>query len=120
MPPAAIQDVTKLTFAMSIMWMYFFFSQYLVIWYGNVPIETRFFLRRFLDDHRGGYLAWVIFIVGWLIPFAYLLKRLTGRPPTRHKVLQRRSSSWAGSPSSSSGSCSSSRPSPGTTRSRSA
>ena len=31
-------------------------------------------------------LAFAIFLVGALIPFAYLLKRLTGRPPTRHKV----------------------------------
>jgi hypothetical protein len=86
--PSAIQDVAKLTFAMSIMWMYFFFSQYLVIWYGNVPIETRFVIRRFLFNQPWGYLAWAIFIVGWLIPFSYLLKRLTGRPPTRHKVLK--------------------------------
>jgi len=86
--PAAIQDVTKLTFAMSIMWMYFFFSQYLIIWYGNVPVETRFFVRRFLENQPWGYLAWTIFVVGWLIPFGYLLKRLTGRPPTRHGVLK--------------------------------
>ena len=26
-------------------------------------------------------------VVGWLIPFAYLLKRLTGRPPQRHAPL---------------------------------
>ncbi len=84
--PKAIQDVTKLTFALSIVWMYFFFSQYLIIWYGNVPNETRFFVRGFLQQ-PWGRLAWAIFIVGWLIPFSYLLKRLTGRPPTRHKVL---------------------------------
>jgi Ni/Fe-hydrogenase subunit HybB-like protein len=87
-PPSAIQDSAKLTFAMSIVWMYFFFSQYLIIWYGNVPLETRFFLRRFLSNQPWGYLAWAIFVVGWLIPFSYLLKRLTGRPPTRHKVLK--------------------------------
>jgi hypothetical protein len=87
-PPSAIQDSAKLTFAMSIMWMYFFFSQYLIIWYGNVPIETRFFLRRFLSNQPWGYLAWAIFVVGWLIPFGYLLKRLTGRPATRHKTLK--------------------------------
>jgi hypothetical protein len=86
--PSAIQDSAKLTFAMSIMWMYFFFSQYLIIWYGNVPNETRFFLRRFLGNQPWGYLAWAIFIVGWLIPFGYLLKRLTGRPPTTHRVLK--------------------------------
>jgi hypothetical protein len=84
--PSAIQDVAKLVFAMCVMWMYFFFSQYLVIWYGNVPIETRFFLRRFFVD-PWRTLAFVVFVVGALVPFAYLLKRLTGRPPTRHKVL---------------------------------
>jgi hypothetical protein len=83
--PSVIQDMAKLTFAMCVMWMYFFFSQYLVIWYGNIPIETRFFLNRFFNP-PWGQIAWAIFIVGWLIPFGYLLKRLTGRPPTRHKV----------------------------------
>jgi len=85
--PKAIQDVTKLTFSLSIVWMYFFFSQYLIIWYGNVPNETRFFVRGFLTP-PWPYLAWAIFVVGWLIPFSYLLKRLTGRPPTRHQVLK--------------------------------
>ena len=83
--PSVIQDMAKLTFAMCVMWMYFFFSQYLVIWYGNVPIETRFFLNRFFNP-PWGQIAWAIFIVGWLIPFGYLLKRLTGRPPARHRV----------------------------------
>jgi len=85
-PPAAVQDVAKLQFAMSIMWMYFFWSQYLVIWYGNVPAETRYFVHRFLLQ-PWLTLAWVIFVVGWLIPFVYLLKRLTGRPPQRHGPL---------------------------------
>jgi len=85
--PPAIQDVAKLTFALSVFWMYFFFSQYLVIWYGNVPAETRFVARRFFTQ-PWGYIAWAIFIIGWLIPFSYLLKRLTGRPPERHQVFK--------------------------------
>ena len=31
--------------------------------------------------------AWVVLVVGWLLPFGYLLKRLTGRPPERHTPL---------------------------------
>src|SRR5881409_3772752 len=85
-PPAAVQDVAKLQFAMSIMWMYFFWSQYLVIWYGNVPIETRFVVKRFFEQ-PWVTVAWFVFVVGWLIPFGYLLKRLTGRPPQRHTPL---------------------------------
>jgi hypothetical protein len=85
-PPKAIQDIAKLVFAMCVMWIYFFFSQYLVIWYGNVPVETRFFLRRFFDQ-PWQTMAFVVFIVGWFMPFAYLLKRLTGRPPVAHLPL---------------------------------
>ena len=82
----AVQDVAKLQFALSIVWMYFFWSQYIVIWYGNVPVETRFFIQRvFVQPWTT--LAWVVLVVGWLIPFAYLLKRLTGRPPQRHAPL---------------------------------
>src|SRR5437870_10468403 len=85
-PPAAVQDVAKLQFTMSILWMYFFWSQYIVIWYGNVPVETRFFVQRvFVQPWLT--VAWVVLIVGWLIPFAYLVKRLTGRPPQRHAPL---------------------------------
>jgi hypothetical protein len=85
--PSAIQDVAKLTFALAVFWMYFFFSQYLVIWYGNMPVETRYLARRFFNQPWGG-IAWAIFIVGWLIPFSYLLKRITGRPPERHQVFK--------------------------------
>jgi hypothetical protein len=86
MPPTEVQDLAKLVFALSIVWMYFFWSQYIVIWYGNVPIETRYVWERFfLDPWRR--LAIVALLVGWLIPFSYLLSRLTGRPPESHRVL---------------------------------
>jgi hypothetical protein len=86
MPPTEVQDLAKLVFATSILWMYFFWSQYLVIWYGNVPVETRYVIARFFaDPYR--MLVWTSFIIGWIIPFSYLLVRLTGRPPQSHRVL---------------------------------
>jgi len=84
--PSAVQDVAKLILATSTLWMYFFWSQYLVIWYGNVPVETKFFLRRFFTD-PWRVLALVVLVAGWVLPFAYLLKRLTGKPPARHAPL---------------------------------
>jgi len=84
--PSAIQDVAKLILATSTLWMYFFWSQYLVIWYGNVPVETKFFLRRFFED-PWRVLAFVVLAAGWIVPFSYLLKRLTGKPPERHRPL---------------------------------
>jgi hypothetical protein len=73
-------------FSTSIIWMYFFWSQYLVIWYGNVPIETRYVLARFFASPWRGF-AICAFFIGWLIPFCYFLGRLTGRPPEGHRLL---------------------------------
>jgi hypothetical protein len=54
---ARMHDLGKMIFAFSIFWMYLFFSQYLVIWYGNLPEETQFFEARlgsqFLVDKSG-------------------------------------------------------------------
>jgi hypothetical protein len=86
MGPKEMQDLAKLVFSTSIVWMYFFWSQYLVIWYGNVPIETRYVLARFFADPWRS-LAVLAFFIGWLIPFAYLCARLTGRPPEGHRLL---------------------------------
>jgi hypothetical protein len=86
LPPKEMQDLAKLVFALGILWMYFFWSQYLVIWYGNVPIETRYVLQRFFAD-PWRILAIVAFFIGWVIPFSYFLGRLTGRPPEGHRVL---------------------------------
>lgn len=86
MPPKEMQDLAKLVFTGSILWMYFFWSQYLVIWYGNVPIEIKFVLARFFAD-PWRCLSLVAFFIGWVIPFSYLLGRLTGRPPEGHRVL---------------------------------
>jgi hypothetical protein len=86
LPPKEMQDLAKLVFTTSVLWMYFFWSQYLVIWYGNVPIETRYVLARFFVD-PWRLLAVCAFFIGWVVPFCYLLGRLTGRPPEGHRLL---------------------------------
>jgi hypothetical protein len=86
MPPKEMQDLAKLVFATCIVWIYFFWSQYLVIWYGNVPVETRFVLQRFFAEPWRTLALWSFFL-GWVLPFAYGLVRLTGRPPDGHRVL---------------------------------
>ncbi|MGH7336752.1 MAG: NrfD/PsrC family molybdoenzyme membrane anchor subunit, partial [Myxococcota bacterium] len=52
--PSRMHDLGKMVFAFSIFWMYLFFAQYIVIWYGNLPEETQFFQSRlgpqFLQD----------------------------------------------------------------------
>jgi len=57
-----LHDLGKMIFAFSIFWMYLFYSQYLVIWYGNLPEETQFFYDRlgaqFLIDKGFSELQW--------------------------------------------------------------
>ena len=69
-------DIGKMLFAFSIFWMYLFFSQYLVIWYGNLPEETLFFRDRlgpqFVIDKGFSEAAWARAWSSWDFNFARL------------------------------------------------
>ena len=41
-----IHDLGKLLFAFSVFWTYLWFSQYMLIWYANIPEETLWYLAR--------------------------------------------------------------------------
>jgi hypothetical protein len=60
-------------------WSYVSFSQYLIIWSGNLPEETPFYAHR----SRGGwqFVAWVIIGLHFALPFLLLLARQTKRTP---------------------------------------
>lgn len=66
-----LHDLGKYLFAFSVFWAYLWFSQFLLIWYSNLPEETTFFARR-LGGAWGG-LFWLMPIVNFAIPFALLL-----------------------------------------------
>jgi len=68
-----LHDLGKLLFAFSIFWMYIWFSQYMLIWYTNIPEETSYFIRRIQGLWFVLFLANVI--LNWLVPFAVLLRR---------------------------------------------
>jgi len=66
-------DLGKLLFAFVFFWGYICFSQYMLIWYANIPEETEWFLHR-----QEGDWVWVSLIVlfgHFLIPFPALLSR---------------------------------------------
>jgi hypothetical protein len=54
-------------------WAYFNFSQYLIIWSGNIPEETKWFIPR----QRGwlGAVAILVIIFHFALPFLMLLSR---------------------------------------------
>jgi hypothetical protein len=68
-----LHDLGKLLFAFSVFWMYIWFSQYMLIWYTNIPEETSYFVRRV---HGGWFVLFLANVVlNWLIPFVVLLRR---------------------------------------------
>ncbi len=56
---------------------YFTFSQFMLIWYGNIPEETIFYVRR----SEGVYevLFYLSIVLNWLLPFLFLMPRSSSR-----------------------------------------
>jgi hypothetical protein len=66
-------DLGKLTFAFVMLNIYLAFSQFLIIWSGNLPEEIPWYLDR-IRGHWG-VIVTLDFIFHWLIPFTLLLSR---------------------------------------------
>jgi hypothetical protein len=67
-------DLGKLLLGFCLVTGDFFFSQFLVIWYGNLPEETRFVITR-VNSAPWRPLAWAVLILGFALPFILLLSR---------------------------------------------
>ena len=73
-------DLGKLLFAFVIFWTYVAFAQFLIIWCGNLPLESAWYLRR---NHGGWeWLARVIAAICFIGPEAVLLFQ----PPKKNRV----------------------------------
>jgi len=68
-----VHDLGKLMFGFTVFWAYIAFSQYMLIWYGNIPEETAWFVHRKTGgwENAGALLA----IGHFVIPFLLLLLR---------------------------------------------
>jgi len=71
--PKEVHDHGKLILTFVLLWAYFSFSQLLIIWAGNLPMEIRFFTRRLYSGWQAVGLALVVF--HFAIPFLLLLSR---------------------------------------------
>ncbi|HEX9776624.1 MAG TPA: hypothetical protein VGA63_00615 [Geopsychrobacteraceae bacterium] len=67
-----LRDLTSLIFGFCILWGGLFFAQYLLIWYGNLPEETGFILRR-TGTAPYRQMAWLMLGCTFMIPFLGLL-----------------------------------------------
>jgi hypothetical protein len=74
-----VHDLAKLLFAFCTFWAYLWFCQFMLIWYGNIPEEGIYFIRRW----HGGWepVFYLNFVLNWVLPFFLLLPRPLKRNP---------------------------------------
>ena len=69
-----IHDLGKFVFAFSIVWTYMWFSQFMLIWYANIPEEVAYHLQR-IESPNYRFLFWFSLIINFLLPTILLMSR---------------------------------------------
>src|SRR3989337_891966 len=72
-----LHDLGKFMFAFSIFWTYLWFSQFMLIWYANIPEETVYFKPRVQGPYAG--IFWLNLIINFLAPLLTLMRRNSKR-----------------------------------------
>jgi hypothetical protein len=72
-------DLGKYLFGFTIFWAYIGVSQYLLIWYANLPEETTFYLAR--QHGSWVWLSLALPLIRFILPFLLLLPRMAKRTP---------------------------------------
>ncbi len=68
-------DLGKFLFGHTIFWAYIAFSQFMLIWYANIPEEVEFFYHRAHPEHGWAIVSYALPITNFFIPFFFLLSR---------------------------------------------
>jgi len=79
--PLHFHDLGKLLLALVMLWAYFAFSQFLIIWSGNLPEEIGWYLVRM--QGAWGVIALAVVILHFAFPFLFLLSRRLKRDPNK-------------------------------------
>lgn len=72
-----LHDFARYIFMFSIIWGYFWFAQFMIIWYGNIPEETVYFSERWQEGWK--LLFYLEIGLNWFVPFMVLLPVKTSR-----------------------------------------
>lgn len=81
-----MHDFSSYIFMLCIIWGYFWFAEFMLIWYGNIPEETVYFVTRMQTEE------WRIFffanvIINWFIPFAIMMPAPSRRSKLTLKII---------------------------------
>jgi hypothetical protein len=79
--PAHLYNLGALLFAFTCFWAYIAFSQYMLIWYANMPEETIYYFERWVPGWRG--VTTLLPILRFGVPFLLLLSRGSKSDPKR-------------------------------------
>ena len=71
--PRHLHDLGKLMLAFLMLWAYFGFSQFLIIWSGNLPEEIPWYVRRLQSSWK--WLGLALVVLQFALPFVLLLSR---------------------------------------------
>jgi hypothetical protein len=66
-----LHDFARYIFMLSIVWGYFWFAQFMIIWYGNIPEETVYYSVRWQEGWK--VLFFLEIGLNWFVPFMILL-----------------------------------------------
>jgi hypothetical protein len=72
-----LHDLGKFQFAFSVFWTYLWFSQFMLIWYANIPEETIYFRPRFEGAYTG--IFYLNLIINFLAPLLIYMRRSSKR-----------------------------------------
>jgi hypothetical protein len=73
-----LHDAGKWVFALSFLWSYLWFSQFMLIWYSNIPEEVTYFMIRF-QEYKVPFFG--MFIINFILPMVILMSRDAKRNP---------------------------------------
>jgi len=65
-----LHDLAKYMFGVSIFWAYLWFSQFMLIWYANIPEEVTYFITR-MEDYALPF--WGMLVTNLIFPFLVLM-----------------------------------------------
>jgi hypothetical protein len=74
-----LRDLGNMVLASLILWGYIAFTEYLIVWAGDIPKETSWFRHRFWAGW--GRLAWLLVALRFFVPFFLLLMRAIKHRP---------------------------------------